>query len=136
MPGYFTDYANNKILDQVFGATVFSTPSTVYIGLSTGAANKSGTVTEPPAGAGYLRVAVANTPTAFLSASSGTKANATPIAFAVPTSSWGTLQSVFIADAPAGGNVLAIADLATARTVAAGGPAPTIASNALYLSHT
>jgi hypothetical protein len=42
---------------------------------------------------------------------------------------------VFIADAPSGGNVLAMADLPSPRTINNGDIAPTIAVNALFLSH-
>jgi hypothetical protein len=58
------------------------------------------------------------------------------IAFPTPTASWGTVQSLFVADAASGGNVLAMADLTTPLAVSSGGAAPKVAVNALYLSHT
>jgi hypothetical protein len=78
---------------------------------------------------------VANDLTRFLPASSGAKSNAVPITFPAPSAAWGPVQSVFIADAVDGGNVLAMADLPAPRTIRGGDPAPTIAVNALFLSH-
>lgn len=135
MAGFLTDYANNQVLDLIFGATGFTPPATLYLGLSLYPANKAGSVGEP-SGGGYARVALANTPAAFPAASGGTKSNAAPIAFPAPTADWGTVQSLFVADSAAWGNVLAIADLTTPTAVTAGGPAPKVAAGALFLSHT
>src|SRR3954452_15127431 len=116
MPGYFTDFANGKLLDQVFGGVSYSPPVTLYIGLSQIPANKTGSVNEP-AGGGYARVAVTNNLTNFPAASVGTKANAGTITFPAPTGSWGALLALFVSDAASGGNVLAIADLTTPKTI-------------------
>lgn len=135
MPGFFTDYSNNKVLDQFFGAVAFTPPGTLYVGLSQSTSNKAGSIVEPTGG-GYARIAVANSLTTFPAAAAGTKSNAGVIAFPSPSGAWGTLQSVFLADAAVGGNVLAMADLATSKTINAGAPAPTIAAGALFFSHT
>lgn len=135
MAGFLTDYMNNKILDSVFGAAAFAPPANLYLGLSQITANKLGVVTEP-SGAGYARVAVPNNLTNFPAASSGTKANAGQITFPNPTAGWGTLQSLFVADAATGGNVLAVADLTTPQTIASAGAGPKVAAGALFLSHT
>lgn len=135
MPGFFTDYTNNKVLDSILGNTPFTAPSTLYFGLSQNTSNKAGTLGEPSSG-GYARVAVSNNLSAFASASNGTKTNSSVIGFPAPTGNWGTVSSVFISDSPSGGNVLAMADLASPRTISAGNAAPSIAIGALYLSHT
>ena len=135
MPGFLTDYSNNKTLDLFFGASAFTPPATLYFGLSQTASSKSGTVSEP-AGGGYARVAVANNLTGFPAASGGTKSNAAVVTFPAPSAAWGTVASVFIADAVSGGNVLAAADLTTPKTISSGASAPTIAVGALFLSHT
>jgi hypothetical protein len=135
MAGFLTDYTNNKVLDLLFGATSYAPPGTVYLGLSLNASNKGGNVTEP-SGGGYARVALANNPTTFPAASGGTKSNSTAAAFPAPTANWGTVQSLFIADAPSGGNVLAMADLATPKAITGGGSAANVAVGALFLSHT
>ncbi len=135
MAGFLTDYLNNKILDQVFGGSSFSPPSILYVGLSTGASNKAGTISEP-SGGGYNRVAITSSLTNFPAAASGTKSNNAAISFPAPTASWGTIQSVLIADAATGGNVIAMADLTQPKPINSGGSAPTIAVGSLYISHT
>ena len=135
MAGFFTDYSNNKVLDLFLGGVSYSPPTTLYFGLSQAAATKTGAVTEPGSGS-YARVAVSNNLGGFPSATSGTKSNATSIAFPAANASWGTIQSVFIADAAAGGNVLAMADLTTPKSIGTGGPPATDAVGALFLSHT
>ena len=135
MPGFLTDLVNNKVLDCFFGGSAITPPSTLYIGLSLTKAYKGGYVAEPIGGS-YARVAVTNDLRHFPAASVGTKSNSVAITFPSPTSSWGSISSVFIADSPGGGNVLAMADLPSSRTISDGDAAPTIAANALFLSHT
>ena len=134
MPGFLTDLVNNQILDCYFGGSVIVPPATLYVGLSLSRARKGGRVTEPEGGS-YARVAVANDPAHFRPALAGTKSNARPITFGAPSRAWGSILSVFIADSPAEGNVLAVADLPAARVILGGEPAPTIAVDALFLSH-
>jgi hypothetical protein len=134
LPGFLTDYANNKVLDLVFGASAWRPPTTLYLGLSTSIAVKSGDVSEPSDG-GYARVAVANDLSNFPSALGGTKSNGAAVTFATPTANWGTVTTVFIADAPAGGNVIAMADLPVSKAIHSGTSVPTIAVGALFLSH-
>jgi hypothetical protein len=135
MPGFLTDLVNNKVLDCFFGGSVIIPPSTLYIGLSLARSYKGGYVSEPTGGS-YARVAVPNDLSHFLAASAGTKSNAKAITFPSPSLAWGPILSVFVADAPSEGNVLAMADLPAPRTIDVGDPAPTITPNALFLSHT
>jgi hypothetical protein len=135
MPGFLTDLVNNKVLDSFFGGVAITPPSTLYVGLSLTKSYKSGNTSEPTGGS-YARVAVPNDLIHFLPASAGTKSNATAITFPAPSTGWGSILSVFVADAPSGGNVLAMADLPASRPINNGDPAPTIAVNALFLSHT
>lgn len=135
MAGFLTDYSNNKVLDLFFGSTIFAPPPTLYLGLSQSPSSKSGAVTEP-SGAGYARIAVPNSPANFPAATGGTKANAAAATFPTPSGDWGTVQSLFIADAPAGGNILASADLTAPKAVPNGSLAPKVAVGALFLSHT
>jgi hypothetical protein len=134
MAGFLTDYSNNKVLDLFFGSSIFTPPPTLYLGLSMTSANKGGSYIEP-SGGGYARVAVANNSTNFPTSSGGTKANAAVITFPAPTADWGAVQSLFITDAPTGGNVLASADLTVPKTVTGGSTAPKVAVGALFLSH-
>lgn len=135
MAGFFTDYANNAILDTMFGSVVYTPPTTLYVGLSLGTANKTGAVSEP-SGAGYSRVPVVNNLTTFPHALAGSKANSTAITFPSPTADWGTVQSLFVSDAMTGGNVVAMADLTSPKTILNGSNAPTVVAGALYISHT
>ena len=135
MPGFLTDLVNNKVLDCFFGGSAITPPTTLYIGLSLTKSYKGGYVSEP-AGGSYARVAVSNDLGHFPAASAGTKSNSVAITFPSPTAAWGSILSVFIADAPSGGNALAMADLPSSRTISDGDAAPTIAVNALFLSHT
>ncbi len=135
MAGYLTDYANNKVLDQLFGALTLTPPVSLYFGLSQTPATKSGTAVEPSGGS-YARVAVPNDFAHFPTAGSGTKSNATAIIFPGPTANWGSIASVFVADSPTGGNVIAMADLPATKAISAGGAAPSIGVGALFLSHT
>jgi hypothetical protein len=135
MPGFFTDYLNNKVLDLVFGSVIYNAPTTIYVGLSQTASNKSGNVTEPSGGS-YARVPATNNTSNFPAASAGTKSNATVIAFPAPTADWGTIQSLFVSDSPSGGNILTMADLTTPKPISNGSPPPKVAVGALFLSHT
>jgi hypothetical protein len=135
MPGFLTDLVNNEVLDCFFGGSAILPPPTLYIGLSLARSYKGGYVSEPSGGS-YSRVAVPNDLVHFPAASAGAKSNAKAITFPSPTANWGTILSVFVAEAPSGGNVLAMADLPAPRIIDGGDPAPVIAVNALFLSHT
>lgn len=135
MPGFLTDLVNNKVLDCFFGGSAIVPPSTLYFGLSLTRSFKGGYVSEPSEGS-YARVAVPNDLIRFFPASGGAKSNAKAITFPSPTGAWGSILSVFVADAPVDGDVLAMADLPAPRAIDGGDPAPVIAVHALFLSHT
>lgn len=117
--GSFADYAENKMLDHVFGGADFARPATLYIGLSTTTiTDAGGNITEP--GNGYARVAVTNNTTNFPAASAGAKSNGAPITFPAATGSWGTILDFFIADAASGGNIIAYGTLNASQAVASG----------------
>ena len=134
MPGFLTDFTNNNVLDCLFGGRAMIPPHELHIGLSLTKAYKGGYIAEP-LGAGYARVAIPNDLIHFPSASLGQKSNASAITFPEPSAGWGSIRSVFVADAPQGGNVLAMADLPLPRTVGSGDPGPKIAVDALIFSH-
>ena len=134
MPGFLTNHVNNMVLDCWFGGQAIAPPAELFVGLSLTRAFKGGFVTEP-LGGGYARVAVPNDPDYFPSATLGRKSNARSVIFPSPLEGWGTVVSVFVADAPRGGHVLAMADLPRPRSVAAGDSGPTIAVRSLSFSH-
>ena len=134
MAGFFTDYSNNKALDLFLGAVPYTPPSILYVGLAQNSANQGGLAAEPIGGS-YSRVALPNSAVNFPSAISGAKSNASVITFPSPTGDWGTVQSLFLADAPSGGNVLAMADLTAPKSITNGSSAAKVAVGALFLSH-
>ena len=135
MPGFFSDYMNNMVLNIVFGAMEYVPPATLYVGLSQSTSNKVGIVSEP-SGGGYARVPITNSATSFPLAVAGIKSNGTAVTFPVPTAAWGTVQSLFVSDAAAGGNILAMADLTTPKTINIGATPATLAVGAFFVSHT
>ncbi|MGH7722233.1 MAG: phage tail fiber protein, partial [Candidatus Dormibacteria bacterium] len=94
-----SQYLQAKLLSQAFGATAWSAPATVYIGLST-VADSTGNVDatlaggEPTIGTGsYARIAVTNNTTNFPAASgSNPSTSKLHVAFSFPASSaaWST----------------------------------------------
>ena len=67
-----------------------------------------------------------NNATNFPAATSGTKTNGAAFTFPTPTGSWGTITTLFIADAATAGNILAMADLTTPMTFTTGSVAPSV----------
>lgn len=110
--GEISNYASNLILDVLFGGSTFTPPST-YVGATTVSVTNSmtgSTVTEP-SGNAYARVAVTNNLTNWPAASLKAKSNGSAITFPQATGSWGTITSIFVADASSAGNVLIYTDI-------------------------
>jgi hypothetical protein len=116
----FTDFLENRILNQNFGNAAHAIAGTYYFGLSTTTIADDGTGITEPAGNGYARVAVTNNTTNFPTTTTGSKANGTEIAFPTATGAWGTATHFFIADASSAGNVWAYGALTTAKTIGNG----------------
>ena len=134
MPGFLTERVSNRILDCFFGGVGVEPVEWLYVGLSLSRAFRDGRVSEPGARS-YSRVALGNDLRMFPPARSGFKTNALAFRFADPQEDWGLIRSVFLADGEHRGDVLAMADLPSPRMILAGDSAPTIAVNALFLSH-
>jgi len=112
----FSDYLEDKVLDQVFGGTAYTAPSTLYVALYTVAPDDTGGGTEVTGGS-YAR----QTATFTVSGTSPTTAtNAAAIEYPTATANYGTVTSVGILDASSGGNLLAYADLDTSKVVSTG----------------
>ncbi|MDE2508136.1 MAG: hypothetical protein KGM43_13050 [Planctomycetota bacterium] len=133
MDGFLTSQVNCKVLDHLFGGARSEPVPELFVGLSLVDANKEGVVVEPAGD--YRRAGVLNDSSHFPAASRGEKCNGRAITFAEPTHDWGRIRSVFVADAPRDGNVIAAANLATAKWIFAGSPAPTIQPGALFFTH-
>jgi hypothetical protein len=113
MPGSYTDYLESAVLGHVFCGTTYTAPATKYLGLFTVSPTDAGGGTELTGG-GYSRVSVS------FSLSAGAAVNSADNTFPNATVDWGTVVSVGVFDAATGGNLMAWADIATARTVLAG----------------
>lgn len=107
-----SSYLSKKLLDDVFGATAYTGPGTVYAALWT--ATLDGTSTAATAGeasyTGYARVAITNNTTNFPNAtgsSNGSKSNANAITFGTNTATANTVTYFAIVDSASGaGNIL------------------------------
>lgn len=115
-----SDYLENEILDHVIGASAYTAPATLYIGLATAAitdATTGSTVTEADY-TGYARVSVTNNATNFPAASGGAKSNANEIAFPEKTGGADDVVTyAFVADAATLGNILYWAALSASKTI-------------------
>lgn len=119
MAGSFADYLEAKILDLVFGATAFTAPSPIYLGLSTTTITDAGGNITEPSGFAYARVSITNNSTNWPAASvgAGSKANGVAFTFPAATGAWGTITDFFISDASSGGNILAYGVLTLSKAI-------------------
>lgn len=124
------DYGENQTIDVIFRAQATSLGASVYVGLSTASCSDSSVGTEVTGGS-YTRVAVARSLAAWAgtqsagstTASTGTggqTSNNAVISFPTPTAGWGTVVSVFVADATTGNNILFCQALTTSKTINTG----------------
>lgn len=110
-----SDYAENKVLDAIGANATFTTPSAVYLGLSTGSFADANSGTEI-SGNNYARVAVS-----FGSAASGTMSNDAAIEFAAATGSgFGTVSHWGLFDNSSGGNLLVHGSFSASKAIASG----------------
>lgn len=118
----FSDFLENKILDQIFGASAYSAPATLYFGLATAPITDTttGTTVTEPSGGSYARKSMTNNKTTWTTASDGSVENKVVIEFAEATASWGTVTYMFIADAATAGNILAWGQLTTSKAIGTG----------------
>ena len=109
-----SDYLESAILNHVLRNTSFTSPSVVYIGLSTASMNDDASGTEL-SGSGYARQTIA-----FNAPSSGACTNSADVDFPVATGTWGSITHYSIWDAASSGNMLAHGALTTSKTVTSG----------------
>lgn len=138
----FSDYFENKIVDDLFRGTSYTPPATAYVGLMTSACSDAAAGTEVSGGS-YARVGVSKadaswkgthgSATGVSSGTSGTISNAAAITFPAPTASWGTVTYWGVWDASTGGNLLVCDDLTTSKTINNGDAAPSFAIDAMTI---
>jgi len=110
----FTDYTENLVLTFLFTDGTATRPTAWYVGLFTAAPGETGGGTEV-SGNAYARKA---TGTITVSGTATTATNSAAIEFAPASGGdWGTITHAAIFDAETGGNMLAYAELTTARTI-------------------
>jgi hypothetical protein len=110
----FSDYTENLVLTYLFTNGSVTRPTAWYVGLFTAAPSDTGGGTEV-SGNGYVRKA---TGTITVSGTGTTATNSAAIEFAAASGgNWGTVTHAAIFDAETGGNMLAWAQLTTARTI-------------------
>lgn len=136
-----SDYLENKIIDWLLRAQVFTPPATVYVGLLTAAPSDAGGGTEVVGGS-YARVAVVGSLANFAgtqaagstvasTGTGGTTSNNGVLTYPAPTANWGTVTSLGIYDAPTAGNLLIHSALTVPKTINNGDAAPSFAAAAL-----
>jgi hypothetical protein len=110
----FSDYTENLVLTYLFTNGSVTRPTAWYVGLFTAAPSDTGGGTEV-SGNGYVRKA---TGTITVSGTGTTATNSAAIEFAAASGgNWGTVTHAAIFDAETSGNMLAWAQLTTARTI-------------------
>lgn len=96
----------NEIQRQRFKiGSLPTTPSTLYLMLSTTAISQDGTGATEPSGNGYARVAITSSSTSWASPSNGTISNVVALQFPKATGDWGTVTYVALSDAQTSGNI-------------------------------
>ena len=109
-----SNYLENELLDHVLRNAAYTSPSTVYIGLSTGSFGDDNSGTEI-SGNGYARQSIA-----FDAASGGTTDNTSNVDFPAATGSWGTVSHYGIFDASSSGNLLIHGAFSSSKAVTTG----------------
>ena len=110
----FTNYTENLVLTWLLTTGSATRPTAWYVGLFTAAPSDAGGGTEV-SGNGYVRKA---TGTITVSGTDTTATNSAAIEFAAASGgNWGSVTHAAIFDAETSGNMIAWAQLTTARTI-------------------
>ncbi len=113
------DALANDDLDLHFGATAYSVPGTLYLGLCTGVAS-DGTITGEPTGNNYSRATITNDTSSWEDAAARVKANKIDFEMPVPSATWGSLDTWFLSTSASGGVALIYGLLDEAKEPVAG----------------
>lgn len=129
-----SSYAENKIIDHLLGTTLFTKPTTVYIGLCSDAAPDANTFTEvdTPGSHGYARQACT-----WNASSSGAATNITALDFGpCATTPWAQLRGFGVFDNLTAGNRLTQGQLTDQTKTVGVGDHSTVAAGALTVTCT
>lgn len=124
--GTISIYLANALLDHVFNHSIYNSPATVYLGLSTSDPHNNGSGISEPSN-GYSRQ-----PITFEAAENRRITQDGEVQFPVATADWGVITHWFLSDAATGGNMLAYGSLSSSRTISAGNVA-IILSGQIYV---
>ena len=101
-----TTYMANLSLGNEFGTSgSYAPPASYWLGLSTSVIESDGVAVEPASGA-YARVEIPNNDAYWSTPASGSVTTSASVAFAQSSDSWGTIYSIFLADAITSGSIL------------------------------
>lgn len=120
MANSLSNYAENLILNSLFGGSVLTPPNILYFGLSTTTISEAGTGITEPVGNGYSRISINNNSTSFPTTTTSQKSNGVTITFPPSTGNWGEIIDFFISDSLVGGNILCYGTLTIPKTVTSG----------------
>ncbi len=121
MVGSFSDFLEDEILDNYFGALDYAAPTPLYFALFTVDPSDSGGGTEVPFANGYARKSETNNKTTWATSSGGALDNAIAITFATASGgAWGTITAFGIFDASTAGNLIAWGEMTVDKAVGDG----------------
>jgi len=116
--GSFGNYLEDELLDHVFMKGDYTSPTNIYVALSTADPTDDGSGLSEPSGGSYARESTAGGD--WNAASGGSISNATDIVFTEATANWGTITHIALYDAASAGNMLAHGALDASKTVSTG----------------
>lgn len=122
----------NLSLDVLYGASAFTAPGSIYVGLHTGDPGEAGAANEV-SGNGYARGTIPNTGAYWPAASNGAKAFAGTTTFGTASASWGTLSYWSTWGAAAAGTMFHYGTLTTPTAITTG-MAPYIGPNGITIN--
>jgi hypothetical protein len=127
MTGNLTKYAENKLLDHLFGIAEYTRPATLYLALCTADPGETatGSSIEEPTGGDYARAECDS----WDAAADRATANSADIDFPEPGADWDLLTHWAICDATTAGNVLAYGPLVSPVMVVTGDPVSILAGD-------
>lgn len=111
-----------RIVNYLYGAMSdpATSPSALWVGLSTGTVSTTGVISGEVSGGGYTRVSIPNNKVSWSTATTnGSVTLKTDVTFPESTTAWGNITTVFLSDAQTGGTALYYVTLPTSRNVQA-----------------
>ena len=113
----FSDYLENEILDHIFGCGTrdYTSPTNIFVALSTADPLDDGLGIAEPVGNGYARVSTVAAD--WNVAAAGAVNNPNVITFPQATGLWGDITHFALFDASTAGNLLASGGMSTQKNI-------------------